>query len=106
MENEIKIVNYGDISFNIDGRMAHCNEIEIKLTKTEFEVLKYFFQNIGRAISREELLNSVWGFYCAIETRATDDIVKRLRRKLSAVNSTVYITTLYGYGFRMDNKAR
>ena len=54
----------------------------------------------GQALSREELLNAVWGFETAVETRATDDTVRRLRRKLEG--SGAVIASVWGYGFRLE----
>lgn len=72
----------------------------LTLTPTEYEVLKYLMLRAGSAVSREELLNSVWGFETAVQTRATDDTVRRLRQKLEG--SGVSISTVWGYGFRLE----
>ncbi|MCL2611497.1 MAG: winged helix-turn-helix domain-containing protein [Defluviitaleaceae bacterium] len=80
---------------------AYCGEIEITLTRNEFNVFFYLLKNNGKAIKREELLDRIWGYDSTIETRATDDTVKRLRRKLKAVKSIVSIDTVWGYGFRI-----
>lgn len=57
-------------------------------------------QRVGQAVSREELLNSVWGFETAVETRATDDTVRRLRQKLDGCG--VKIAAVWGFGFRLE----
>ncbi|MCL2610564.1 MAG: winged helix-turn-helix domain-containing protein [Defluviitaleaceae bacterium] len=98
-EKNINLINCGDIILYVDRRTAYCNEREIILTKNEFEVFHYLLKNQNKAITREELLNSIWGYTKEIETRATDDTVKRLRRKLAAVNSKLHIKTLWGHGF-------
>ena len=69
---------------------------------TEYEVLKYMMTHAGQAVSREELLNSVWGFETVIETRATDDTVRRLRQKLGGLG--VNIAAVWGYGFRLEEE--
>ena len=56
-------------------------------------------QHKDQAVSREELLNAVWGFETAVETRATDDTVRRLRQKLEGCG--VNITAVWGFGFRL-----
>ena len=56
-----------------------------------------------QAVSREELLNTVWGYETAVETRATDDTVRRLRQKLDG--SGVNIAAVWGYGFRLEVQA-
>ena len=72
----------------------------LALTPTEYEVLKYMMQRAGQAVSREELLNAVWGFESVVETRATDDTVRRLRQKLGGCG--VNIAAVWGYGFRLE----
>lgn len=62
-------------------------------------------ENQDKVVSREELLNLVWGYDNFVETRATDDIVKRLRKKLSAASSAVVIETVWGIGFRLRESA-
>ena len=57
-------------------------------------------QRPGQAVSREELLNSIWGFESVVETRATDDTVRRLRQKLGGCG--VNIAAVWGYGFRLE----
>ena len=96
------ILTYGDIVVHMGKLAAYQNEIDLELTATEFNLLLYLFKNPDRAVSREELLNSIWGYDNAVESRATDDTVKRLRRKLK--NSNVLINTLWGYGFRLDKR--
>lgn len=54
------------------------------------------FQNSSRAVSREELLDYIWGCEESVKTRAADDMVKRLRKNLLACYSNVYIQTLWG----------
>ena len=69
------------------------------LSPTEYELLKYLMLRKSQAVSREELLNQVWGFGSAVETRATDDTVRRLRQKLEGCG--VVIEAVWGYGFRL-----
>ena len=76
------------------------HEKPLALTPTEYEVLKYLMIHAERAVSREELLNTVWGYETAVETRATDDTVRRLRQKLEGCG--VSIAAVWGYGFRLE----
>ena len=71
------------------------------LTLIEFEFLDFLFQNQHRAVSRDEILNQVWGYDSMVETRVTDDTVKRLRKKLSDYGSNVFIVTVRGFGFKL-----
>jgi len=64
----------------------------------------YLLQNKTRAVSREELLKNVWKFDFDADTRATDDVVKRLRKKLTALGATVKIDSVWGYGFKLSHE--
>lgn len=61
-------------------------------------------ENKDKAISREELLNVIWGYDSFVETRVTDDTIKRLRKKILTHNSNVSIETVWGFGFKLNLK--
>jgi len=75
---------------------------KIELTPTEFLLLIYFIKNNTKAISREELLKNVWKYDFEIDTRATDDVVKRLRKKLILAGASAKIESVWGYGFKLQ----
>ena len=54
-----------------------------------------------KAYSREELLNAVWGFDSEVETRVTDETLRRIRKKLLQAGSRVSVTTIWGFGYRL-----
>lgn len=80
------------------------NQQAVKLTNTEFELMAYLLTHKDRAVSREELLGSVWGYEAEVETRVTDDTIKRIRKKLREYNSKITIETVWGYGFKLGRK--
>ncbi|MBQ3704545.1 MAG: response regulator transcription factor [Oscillospiraceae bacterium] len=96
-------VTIGRLSLDEEGRHILRDGKPLALTPTEYEVLKYLMLHAGQAVSREELLNQVWGFETAVETRATDDTVRRLRQKLDGCGVT--IAAVWGFGFRLEEKA-
>lgn len=104
-EQGSEALSFGDLLLYASKRTAYRNEQELKLTNTEFSLLKHLMENQDKVVSREELLNLVWGYDNFVETRATDDIVKRLRKKLSAASSAVVIETVWGIGFRLRESA-
>ncbi|MBQ9493266.1 MAG: response regulator transcription factor [Oscillibacter sp.] len=87
----------GELTLNEAGRRVLCQGTPLPLSPTEYELLKYLMVRAGQAVSREELLKQVWGFDTAVETRATDDTVRRLRQKLDGRG--VAIEAVWGYGF-------
>lgn len=95
-------LNYGDIKINCKNKSVTCNDEILNLTPNEYNLLTYLFENKDKAISREELLNKIWGYESDVETRAVDDTVKRLRKKL--LSTRVEIETVWGFGFRLKEK--
>ena len=96
-------VTVGRLTLDEEKRRISNGEQLLALTPTEYDVLKYLMLHADQAVSREELLNTVWGFEAAVETRATDDTVRRLRQKLDG--SGVNIAAVWGYGFRLEELA-
>ena len=97
-------ITISDISINPNTKQAECNGKSLGLTGMEFSLLYYLSINRYRAVSRSELLDKVWGFENEVETRATDDMIKRIRKKLSDVGSVLKIDTVWGFGFRIQDK--
>lgn len=92
-------LRFGDITINQNNKIVTYNGNNIDLTPNEYNLLTYLFEHKDRAVSRDELLNKVWGYNSEVETRAADDTVKRLRKKISCTN--VLIETVWGFGFRL-----
>lgn len=81
-------------------REVQFNGNSVDISPTEYAFLLYLFQHQDRAVSRDELLKNVWQFETQVDTRATDDVVKRLRKKLSKTN--VRIEAVWGFGFKLE----
>lgn len=99
-DEPVSELSYGDIQVNLPERQAYLGGKKLDLTPTEFSLAVYLIKNSGRAVSREELLRSVWRFETEVDTRVTDDAVKRLRKKLK--DSNVRIMPVWGYGFKLE----
>ena len=91
---------YGNMVLDLDVRTCFSQGNEIALTPTEFSLVEYMFKYSARAISREELLKNIWRFDFGADTRATDDVLKRLRKKLLITN--VKISSVWGFGFKLE----
>jgi len=72
----------------------------IDLTAREFDLLEYFLNNITHALTREQILNNVWGRDYFGSDRVVDDLIRRLRKKLPELK----IETIYGHGYRLMKK--
>lgn len=92
----------GNLILDENRKVAHCNEQSLQLTRTEYMLLRYLILHSDQTVSRDELLKEVWGYRQVIETRATDDMIKRVRKKLKAQHANVYIQTLRGVGFYIE----
>lgn len=90
----LKILEY---KVNESRRMVESPNGTVDLTSKEFDILLFLVKNQGQALSREQVLNHVWGTDYFGSDRVVDDLVRRLRRKLPDLR----IETLYGYGYRM-----
>lgn len=99
--SQLNIISMGDIKINIGTREVKCKDSHIDLTPTELALTIYLIQNNNRAVSREELLKNVWKFDFEVDTRATDDVIKRLRKKLASAGSCVKIQSVWGFGFKI-----
>ena len=86
---------------NTRNRTLEKNGQRIKLTQMEYAIMKMFMENPGKALSREEILDLVWGRDYFGELKIVDVNVRRLRLKIedNATNPT-YITTVWGYGYK------
>lgn len=92
-----------DICIYRGRRYVEKNGEEIKFTIKEYDLFEFLVKNKNMPFTRDQLMDKVWG-YCYIgETRLVDDLVKRLRKKLSDCKSQVEITTVWGYGYRVDD---
>ena len=78
-------------------RTVYDGETEISLTNNEFELLCYFAENKNMVLSREQILNKVWGFDYFGSDRVVDDTIRRLRKKLVRLS----LDTVYGYGYKL-----
>ena len=101
-EEKGKVYSLGSLYMYPEQRSVRLHDKEIQLTPSEYEFLLYMLANKDRAIKRDELFKAVWQTDWQMDTRATDDLVKRLRTKLRENNSDVRIETVWGYGFKLS----
>lgn len=89
-------LSFDDVHIDFLRYQASKAGEEVKLSKREFEILRYFSRRCGIPISRDELLDRVWGFNRYPTTRTVDNFIARLRYKLSRR----CIQTIHGVGYR------
>ena len=99
-------VNTGEIHqppflLNTRNRTLEKNGQRIKLTQVEYSIMRVFMENPGKALSREELLDRVWGRDYFGELKIVDVNIRRLRLKIEDnVQNPAYITTVWGFGYK------
>lgn len=98
-EDEKNIITVGNLTVDADKRIVKVDSDIIDLTKKEFELLLYLVRNKNIVLSREQILNSVWGYTYMGETNVVDVYVRYLRSKLDEVYDIKYIHTVRGVGY-------
>jgi DNA-binding response OmpR family regulator len=94
-------IAFGDVRVNFSTMEANRDGEPVMLTALEFKTLKYLIQNASRVISRDELLNEVWGYENYPSTRTVDNQVAKLRKKLERDPSQpVHLRTVHGAGYK------
>lgn len=102
--DQVQQIRIADLVIKPATMQAEIAGKNIGLTGMEFALLKYLAENKNRAVDRSELLYKIWGFENGVETRATDDMIKRIRKKLSDNGSILRIETVWGFGFKIEDK--
>ena len=93
---------YGKLSIDKAGREVYVDGKQVVLTLKEYEMLVYLMENKNIAVSREKLLNSIWGYDFYGDDRTVDTHIKTLRSKLGICKN--YIVTLRGVGYKFEYK--
>ena len=96
-ENEYRV---GNIFLQVDTREVKVNNKSVNLTRKEFDLLHIFMQQVGKVLTREVLLQKVWGYEYEGETRTVDVHIRHLRRKLGPEGET-RIETIHGVGYKL-----
>ena len=101
-----RVLSEGGLRLDRDSREAFCDGQEISLTKKEFDLLEYLMLNRGVAVSRNELLDKVWGYSYAGDTNVVDVYIRYLRAKIDDPFHMKLIHTVRGVGYllRLDGE--
>lgn len=101
LTEKVEILNCGCISLDKTAHIVKVDGNNVDLSYKEFELLSYFIENKGIALSREKILNSVWDYDYFGEARTIDTHVKKLRSKLGAKAGDM-IKTIWGMGYKLE----
>jgi len=98
-EQDADVLISGDLQVDLAGRRVHVGDTEVALTRKEFDLLVDLMRNRGRVVTRQRLLERVWGYDHPGETRTVDVHVRQLRKKLGAPAGD-RVETVVGVGYR------
>jgi DNA-binding response OmpR family regulator len=97
---ELEELRFGVVRMNLLAREVFVEEKRVDLTPKEFELLKFFIDNKGIALSRDKILNAVWNYDYFGDLRTVDTHIKQLRAKIGP--AALYIATVRSIGYRLD----
>lgn len=95
------VLKYKDLSLDIASHRVTRGDTVIELTNKEFELLQMFMKNVNHVLTREMLLDQVWGYEHAVETNVVDVYIRYVRNKLNEADKEAYIKTVRGVGYVM-----
>jgi len=98
-EKDADVLTADDLQVDLAGRRIHVGDTEVRLTRKEFDLLVDLMRNRGRVVTRQRLLERVWGYDHPGETRTVDVHVRQLRKKLGAAAGD-RVETVVGVGYR------
>lgn len=105
VEKKIIGLVYKDLRIDTEAQRFIKGELEIELTPTEMSIIKTLIGNPGKAFSRDELLNIIWGKNYFGDMKTVDVHIRRLREKIEENPSAPkYIETVWGFGYRLGEK--
>lgn len=93
----LPVISFPPYTIDQNRRLVMFQNEELDLTSKEFDILLLFCRNCGKAFSREQIIEQVWGEDYVGSDRVVDDLIRRLRRKMPQLK----LETIYGYGYRM-----
>ena len=100
---ESTTLHFGDCTLDLVGHKLLRGDAEVALTAKEFQLLQYFARNPGRALTRDQILDGVWGIDILVNDRSVDRCVTTLRSKIEAdAHHPVFIQTIRDIGYRFD----
>lgn len=95
------ILVFKDLQLEVEARIVKKGNEVLNLTKREYELLLTFLENVNVVLTREVLLNKVWGYDSEVETNVVDVYVRYLRNKIDTPGEESYIETVRGTGYVM-----
>lgn len=105
-EPACETLSVGDLTLEPESRRVTVGQTPVELTRREFDLLEYLLRNKGRVVTRDALLDQVWGFNFVGETNAVDVYIRFLRSKIDERFDKKLIRTVRGVGYMIGEEAR
>ena len=103
-KNEDEVLTAGELILNKTSHMVTFNGEEVPLSKKEYDLLEYMMENSGIVLSREKLIEKVWGYDYYGDTNVTDVYIRYIRAKIDQKYNRTYIRTIRGVGYIFEEK--
>lgn len=92
----------GDLILNRSSKMIEKAGVQVQLSPREFQILDLFVQNCGNVVSRDIILDRVWGMESEVSSNNIDAYIKFLRKKIESCDSQIIIQTIRGIGYKLE----
>lgn len=96
------VLSHDDVTLNLSTYELECNGNSVKLGLKEFSIMEFFLKNRGIVISKENLIEKIWGYESDAEYNNVEVYISFLRKKLAHIKSRVSIKTVRGVGYRLE----
>lgn len=104
IEEEKTIINLGALLIDPESHQVSLNGVDIMMSPTEYKLLYFFATNPNKVLSRNQLLDNVWGDNVYVEDRTVDVHIRRLRKILEAQGCADLVQTVRGFGYKLVSK--
>ncbi|MCA9735734.1 MAG: response regulator transcription factor [Deferribacteres bacterium] len=99
---DLKSIKIGELEIDFENYKAKSSNSKVDLSYKEFEILKFLFQHKNEVVSRDELLNKVWGYEIYPTSRTVDNFIAKIRKKIEKDPANPeHILTIYGIGYKL-----
>ena len=103
-KNAEELLEAGSLVLNKTSHRVTCNGEEVTLSKKEYDLLEYMMENRGIVLTREKLIEKVWGYDYYGDTNVTDVYIRYLRAKVDQKYNLSYIKTIRGVGYIFEDR--
>lgn len=95
------LVTIGNLSVSFEAYEAFCNDVPVKMSHREFEILHLLYRHCGKIVGRDDFLDQIWGMDYQPSARTVDNFIVSLRQKIDCPGATQHIITVHGVGYKL-----